>query len=53
MDAIEETTFDEPVDEVLIDVPTRHLASVLHQDLEHRLAHLQIPVVTIRHPHEG
>ena len=53
MDAIEETTFNEPVDEIIIDVPTHHLASVLHQDLEHRLAHLRIPVVTIRHAHEG
>ena len=53
MDAIEETTFNEPVDEIIIDVPTHRLASVLHQDLEHRLAHLHIPVVTIRHPHEG
>ena len=53
MDAIEETTFNEPVDEIIIDVPTHRLASVLHQDLEHRLAHLHIPVVTIRHPHGG
>jgi hypothetical protein len=53
MDAIEETTFNEPVDEIIIDVPTHHLASVLHQDLEHRLAHLHVPVVTIRHAHES
>jgi hypothetical protein len=51
MDAIEETMFNEPVDEILIDVPPHHLSSLLHQDLEHRLAHLHIPVVTVRHPH--
>ncbi|WP_151083749.1 hypothetical protein [Nocardioides cynanchi] len=49
MDAIEETLFAEPVDEILLDVPAHHLSSWLHQDLEHRLAHFKIPVVTIRH----
>jgi len=49
MDAIEETMFNEPIDEILIDVPTHHLSSWLHQDLEHRLRPLHIPVVTIRH----
>jgi hypothetical protein len=49
MDAIEETLFNEPVDEILIDVPTHRLSSSLHQDLERRLAHFHIPVVTIRH----
>ena len=49
MDAIEETLFAEPVDEILLDVPPHHLSSWLHQDLEHRLAHFQIPVTTIRH----
>lgn len=51
MDAIEETMFNEPIDEILIDVPTHRLSSLLHQDLEHRLAHLRIPVVTLRHEH--
>jgi hypothetical protein len=51
MDAIEETMFNEPIDEILIDVPTHRLSSRLHQDLEHRLAHLHIPVITIRHDH--
>src|SRR6476620_10551349 len=45
MDAIEETLYNEPVDEILIDVPTHRLSSRLHQDLEHRLSHLGIPVV--------
>lgn len=51
MDAIEETLLSEPVDEILIDVPGHRLSSLLHQDLEHRLAHLRIPVVTVRHEH--
>jgi hypothetical protein len=49
MDAIEETLFAEPVDEIILDVPPHHFSSWLHQDLGHRLAHFQIPVVTIRH----
>ena len=51
MDAIEETLFAEPVDEIILDVPPHHLSSWLHQDLEHRLAHFNIPVVTLRHGH--
>ncbi|WP_395695671.1 hypothetical protein [Nocardioides sp.] len=51
MDAIEETTFDEPVDEILIDVPTHRLSSLLHQDLAHRLEHLHVPVTEVRHEH--
>lgn len=49
MDAIEDVLFNEPVDEIMLDVPPHRLSSWLHQDLEHRLAHLQIPVTTIRH----
>ena len=49
MDAIEETLFSEPIDEILIDVPEHRLSSLLHQDLEHRLAHYRIPVTSIRH----
>jgi hypothetical protein len=49
MDAIEETLFSEPVDEILLDVPPHHLSSWLHQDLEQRLKHFHIPVTTIRH----
>jgi hypothetical protein len=48
MDAIEETLFAEPIDEIILDVPPHHLSSWLHQDLEHRLAHFQLPVLTIR-----
>lgn len=49
MDAIEETLFSEPVDEIILDVSPHHLSSWLHQDLEHRLAHFHVPVETIRH----
>jgi hypothetical protein len=49
MDAIEETLFNEPIDEIVIDVPTHRFSSLLHQDLEHRLAHHHIPVVTLHH----
>jgi hypothetical protein len=49
MDAIEETLFAEPIDEIILDVPPHHFSSWLHQDLEHRLAHFKIPVTTIRH----
>jgi hypothetical protein len=53
MDAIEETLFAEPVDEIILDVPPHRLSSWLHQDLEHRLAHLHLPVLTIRHEDKG
>jgi hypothetical protein len=51
MDAIEEVLFSEPIDEILVDVPPHHLASLLHQDLEHRLRHHGVRVVTIQHEH--
>jgi len=47
MDAIEEVIFSEPVDEVLVAVPTHHLATVLHQDLQHRLKHFDLPVTAV------
>jgi hypothetical protein len=49
MDAVEETLFNEPIDEILVDVPMHRVSSLLHQDLEHRLAHHHVPVTTIRH----
>ncbi len=49
MDAIEETMYNEPVDEIMIDVPAHRLSSLLHQDLEHRLGHLHVPVIAVRH----
>ena len=47
MDAIEETLFSEPVDEILVAVPGHHLAARLHQDLPHRLRHFEIPVAVL------
>jgi hypothetical protein len=47
MDAIEETVYAEPVDEIILDVHEGHLAARLHQDLPHRLAHLHLPITRI------
>src|SRR3954471_14166673 len=49
MDAIEETLFAEPVDEIFLDVPAHRFSSWLHQALAHRLAHFHVPVLTISH----
>src|SRR3954465_13868877 len=51
MDAIEETMYNEPIDEILIDVPTHRLSSFLHQDLEHRLAPSPLPAGAVPHRH--
>jgi hypothetical protein len=48
MDAIEESLFSEPIDEIMVSVPEHHLSTWLHQDLEHRLAHLHVPVSVVR-----
>jgi hypothetical protein len=53
MDAIEETLFAEPIDEIILDVPPHRFSSWLHQDLEHRLAHFNVPVLAIRHEEPG
>lgn len=47
MDAIEETINNEPIDEIILSVPTHALATRLHQDLPHRLKHLGLPVTTV------
>ncbi len=47
MDAIEETLFSEPVDEIMLSLPTHRLATALHQDLQHRLHHFGIPVTLV------
>ena len=47
MDAAEETLYSEPVDEIVIAVHTSHLARAFHQDLQHRLRHLGLPVTTV------
>jgi hypothetical protein len=48
MDAIEETLFSEPVDEIMIAVPAHRLARLMHQELEHRLAHFGLPISVVR-----
>ena len=48
MDAIEETLFSEPIDEIVLSVPARHLVTALHQDLQHRLEHHHLPVTVVR-----
>lgn len=48
MDAIEETIFSEPIDEIMVAVPAHHLPTVLHQDLQHRLQHFGLPVTVVK-----
>lgn len=47
MDAIEETTFSEPIDEIILSIPAHPLSTWLHQDLPHRLEHLGVPVTVV------
>lgn len=47
MDAIEETIFSEPIDEIMLSVPPHGISTWLHQDLQHRLKHFGIPITTI------
>lgn len=47
MDAVEETINSEPIDEIILSVPTHALATRLHQDLPHRLQHLGLPITTV------
>lgn len=47
MDAVEETIISEPIDEIMLALPERHLAARFHQDLQHRLAHLDVPVTLV------
>jgi hypothetical protein len=47
MDAVEEVLFSEPIDEVVLDLPSHTWARVLHQDLPHRLQHHGVAVVTV------
>jgi hypothetical protein len=48
MDAVEETLFSEPIDEIMLSVPAHHLATALHQDLQHRLQHFHLPVTVVQ-----
>jgi hypothetical protein len=47
MDAIEETIFNEPVDEIMLSVSQHGFATRLHQDLRHRLEHFGLPVTVV------
>jgi hypothetical protein len=47
MDAIEETIFSEPIDEIMLSVPVHGVAARLHQDLQHRLKHFGLPVTVV------
>lgn len=49
MDAIEETLLSEPINEIMLALPEHHVSAWLHQDLEHRLHHFNLPV-TVVHP---
>ena len=49
MDAVEETLFSEPIDEIMLSVPAHGLATRLHQDLPHRLHHFGLPVTVAQH----
>ena len=48
MDAVEETLFSEPIDEIMLAVPAHHLATTFHQELENRLQHFHLPVTVVR-----
>ncbi|MEO6471096.1 MAG: hypothetical protein ABIR57_04535 [Aeromicrobium sp.] len=47
MDAIEETLFSEPIDEIILSVAAHGFATRLHQDLAHRLQHFGLPITVI------
>lgn len=47
MDAIEAALADEPIDEIMLAVPSHRLSTWLHQDLAHRLEHWGLPVQTV------
>ena len=47
MDAVEETLFSEPIDEIFLSVAPHGLATRLHQDLAHRLEHFGLPITVI------
>ena len=51
MDAIEETIFSEPIDEIMLSVVPHGFSTRLHQDLPHRLKHFGLPVTVV--PHEA
>lgn len=46
-DAIEETMLSEPVDEIILSLAPHEVSRWLHLDLPHRLAHFELPLVTV------
>ena len=50
MDAIEETIFSEPIDEIMLAVAPTASSTWLHQDLAHRLQHFGLPIQVVSHP---
>ncbi len=53
MDAIEETIYNEPIHEIMLAVPSHGVATWLHQDLEHRLKHFNLPVTAVPYDELG
>ena len=49
MDAVEEVLFSEPIDEIMLSLAPHGLSSRLHQDLQHRLRHGGLPVLSLPH----
>ena len=49
MDAVEEVLFSEPIDEIMLHVAPHGLSTRLHQDLQHRLQHAGLPVLSVPH----
>ncbi len=53
MDAIEETLYNEPIHEIMLAVPSRGVSTWLHQDLQHRLMHFNLPVTAVAYDESG
>ncbi len=49
MDAVEHVLHAEPIDEIMLAVHEHALTVRLHQDLQHRLGHLGVPVTVVGH----
>ena len=49
MDAVEETLFSEPIDEIMLHLAPHGLSIRLHQDLQHRLQHYGLPILVVPH----
>lgn len=47
MNAVEETIFSEPIDEIMLSVPTHGMSTWLHQGLRERMAHFGLPITVV------